>query len=254
MKYPIFIPSKGRATYELAKVCPVLDQSKLHYTIFVEPQDELTYRGIFGLASIVVLKENDKGIGYARQSMLDYAREKKIPVYWQLDDNIYGFYKVEGGKTAKCGAREALETAETYFDYHNAQAEVGLLGLDYQQYAWAKKDALSLNNRTWCSTLTRSDTGIDYAQDLDTREDVDFCLQHLLNGWRTILVHRYAMGKPPMAMNKFGGLSQQYKQGKGMTALRDLVEKYKDIPGLVGTKPMSQSRGLNVKINWRHFK
>jgi hypothetical protein len=87
------------------------------YTVFVEPQDTEAYRKA-GHASIVVLPENEKGIAYARQAILDYAVQNNDKWFWMIDDDIIQF---------SAGSAETIRSrlTETWTEefYANAPSE-----------------------------------------------------------------------------------------------------------------------------------
>lgn len=248
MKYPIYIPSKGRASPENAKLIALLDQSRLDYTIFVEPQDEYAYRGAFGRASFVVLPDNDRGLGYSRQRLLEHARSKGWAWYWHLDDDIAAFHSVENGRIKDCSPIQALEYAE---DLAGTIQGLAMLGLDFRQFAWSARGDFSLNRSVWVATLVNTATGLDYDATIPAKSDVDFLVKHLVAGWDSALIHRYAIGTPIMGKSKVGGMVKAYAEGKGEVAARLLSDRY---PSVIETKPSRDGRGLNIKINWKHFK
>jgi hypothetical protein len=57
------------------------------YTVFVEPEDAEAYRKA-GHASIVVLPENEKGIAYARQAILDYTIQNNDKWFWMRRHSV----------------------------------------------------------------------------------------------------------------------------------------------------------------------
>jgi hypothetical protein len=66
---PVYIPSKGRPDFATAKQ---LNKVERPFTVFVEPQDFKAYSDA-GHVSIVQLPENNRGIAYARQLIVEYA-------------------------------------------------------------------------------------------------------------------------------------------------------------------------------------
>lgn len=239
--FPIFIPTKGRAGR--ATITQVLDESKLQYTLVVEPQEVEDYKAAYPNADLMILAESDQGITYARQAILDYCREEGISWYWQIDDNISGFR----ASNEKVTARAALSAAEPYVgDYTN----LALVGLDYQQFAFRQEKPFTVNTRAFCCVLTRTDTGIDYRPETEMKEDVDFTLQHLDTGrWATLLVHHHAMDKPPMGQNKHGGLVEQYQSKQHEMAARVLCAMWPDYTDLVNKRI-----GLDAQVSWSSFK
>jgi TET-associated glycosyltransferase-like protein len=114
--FQIYIPSKGRPDFATARLFnephpPCIDpyvvvdidmeEKPRPYTVFLEPQDFEAYRKA-GHASIVVLPENDKGIAYARQAILDYAIQNGDKWFWMIDDDVIQFsaYQLDGYEDA----------------------------------------------------------------------------------------------------------------------------------------------------------
>lgn len=238
--YPIFIPTKGRAD-TISTIGPLLD-SRLNFTLVVEPQDEEAYRAKFPNADYLVLDRNDAGIGFARQSILNHCRAMGIQWYWSIDDNIHGFYQGQN----KCSARAALSFAESLTaSYGN----LGIVGLDYQQFGFRANNAYSVNRYAYCCTLINANVGIDYRSYFDTKEDVDYLLQLLISGFNSILVHKYAMDKAAMGTTTRGGLSEAYRQKRDHEAAARIASEYPFVE-LVEKK----NGRLDAKIAWRRFR
>jgi hypothetical protein len=74
-----------------------MEEKPRPYTVFVEPQDYEAYKKA-GHASIVVLPENEKGIAYARQAILDYAIQNNDKWFWMIDNDVIQFsaYQLDG--------------------------------------------------------------------------------------------------------------------------------------------------------------
>jgi glycosyltransferase involved in cell wall biosynthesis len=84
-----------------------------------KPQDFKAYSDADHV-SIVPLPENNRGIAYARQIILEYAIGHDDGWFWMLDDNIYSFaVKVKQGEIIKDDASllESVEYGE--FEVHD---------------------------------------------------------------------------------------------------------------------------------------
>jgi len=238
MTYPILVPSKGRAA--TATTPKILDGQ---CTLFVEPQDRAEYVARWQNTAIVELPANDQGIVYVRQYMLEWARKKGLAWIWVLDDNLRGLGRVKNRRIQKGDAKTILWEAEAAQTF---AARVGLIGLQYQQYAWATTRLYDFNRLTACCILIRTDTGINYRYGTDTKEDVDFCLLHLTQGWASVLWSSLAMCKPVIAGRKRGGLEQAYRAGEDIAASRHLVSLW---PGICR---LARKRGrLDIRVNWK---
>lgn len=110
----IAIPSKGRAGKMLVakKVLPQVSH-KFRIYIVVEPQEEQAYREAYPEYEIVVLPDNNRGIGYSRRQIQSMFNQEIILM---LDDDVEGYCKRSGEltaggypKLATCHPVEALE-------------------------------------------------------------------------------------------------------------------------------------------------
>jgi hypothetical protein len=241
MKYPIFIPTKGRA--DCAALPRLLCQSGISYTLVVEPQDEVDYRRSFPGVDLLILGGNDRGIVFSRQSILDHARRGGYKWYWQIDDNIRGFHEVKAGRCVHALPETALLETERAVCFHQ---KIALVALQYQQFAWSSRKQYDWNRRAYCCVLTRTDTGINYRDGMDGKEDVDFMLQHFRAGWMSVTMNHWAMGKPTMGENRKGGLVELYRAGRDGDAARKLVALWPRWCSLV-----QKGDRLDAEINWK---
>ena len=241
-EHPILIPSKGRPDARLPRL---LDECELSYALVVEPQDEAAYRQVLPSARYIVLPENDRGLSYARQQVLTLARDARLSHFWLLDDNVRGFYRIEHGKCLPCGPEEAFGYAEWLATNIPRAA---LVGLQYQQFAWNAKVAYQLNRYAYCCVLVDAETGIDYRPEFQFKSDVAFCLDHLTNGWRTVLVNKFAMNKPVMGANSHGGQSEGYKLHRDEEAARLLCKTFPRYATII-----QKTARIDARVDWGAF-
>ena len=103
---PIYIPSKNRPDGELLIY---LTERKIHFTLIIEPQDVEKYKEFKDKAKILILPEDNKGICYVRNFIINHNRNNGNDYYWMLDDDISGFYRGNGEKCIEIDIIEALE-------------------------------------------------------------------------------------------------------------------------------------------------
>jgi len=239
--FPIFVPTKGRPDAALIKV---LRDEGLSFYLVLEPQDKAKYLKRYPGSNFYILPMNDGGLAYARQCILRTAREMGIDWYWQIDDNITGFVEVVNGKCVDASARDALSGAEALVGRHK---RVGLIALEYMQFAWSATKEYQFNGRAYCTVLTSTRTGIDYSVELDAKADVDFMIKHFQKRWRSILVKRWSMKKPPMGKNKKGGQTAMYAANRNSVVAMELKRRWPRFCNLI-KKP----GGIDVRIDWRY--
>lgn len=212
----------------------------------VEPQEAEGYASVWPTAELIVLPDRDRGISFSRQWILDEARHRGLARYWQIDDNVKGFARVNGMSCQPCRPEEALRFAEELSD---KSPRIALVGFEYQQFGWSAKRAWRWNARAYCCVLTRTDTGKDYDPATEMKEDVDFCLQHVAAGWATALVSQYVMSKPKIGDSGAGGLAEKYAERKDEQAAKALCAKW---PGVVKLRRRDDGR-LDASVDWAAF-
>lgn len=242
--FPILIATKGRAG-KSATVAALLSDG-LPFSLFVEPQDAAAYQEAYPGVSLLILEQDSQGIGYARQAVLEHARETGLPWYWMLDDDITAFYQVVKGRNVKVGARVALAGAQGLFAEF---VDVAQAGLEYQQFAWAARRPVVFNS--YCDVAvcihTERTRMIRYRSEVDMKEDRDFTLQVRSMGYRTARVCCYAFAAPKNGSNA-GGLFEAYaSDGREANASRVMASLW---PGVC--RPIVKPDGRHdVKIDWK---
>lgn len=242
----IFIPSKGRSGN--CKTANLLTKNEMLFEIVVEPQEEDDYRMSNPDASILVLPDSNRGIGFVRQWILDYAR-KNYSSYWMLDDDITGFYKVEDKKCKRFSPELVLAQAQDLFE---STPTIAQGALEYQQYAWSAKHKLKFNS--YCDVAVwitpQKIPHLNYRTRMDLKEDRDFTLQILASGLNSARSCLTAFSAPKNGSNE-GGLFKEYAmKGRELEAVARMCEAW---PGIC--VPQVKPDGRNdLKINWSHFK
>jgi hypothetical protein len=241
MKWPVFVPSKGRPDSVLI--------NKLLQTSYVviEPQDRLIYENKIGKGRLVILPENDRGIGYVRQFILERCRALG-GWYWMLDDDISSFYRTENSKLIKIDPEKALCAAE---DLILKQSNVGQAALEYAQFAWSQTKPVKFFG--YCDVAVAVNTELtsfaNYRSEMNLKEDRDFTLQILANGARTMRCSMISFRAPKNGSNK-GGLHSVYaKRGREESAVDRMVFAW---PGIV-QKQVKKDGRVDCKIDWKFF-
>ncbi|NEO83808.1 MAG: hypothetical protein F6J87_06030 [Spirulina sp. SIO3F2] len=244
MTNQIFVPSKQRPG-ETALLSQ-LKSSSLDWVYVVEPQEEEMYRSYTD--RVLVLPENEQGIAYVRQWILDYCRAQNISWYWMLDDDISRFYKAVRGKNLAVSITEALEGAEKLISKHCDL--IGQAALEYQQFAWSAKKSIRWNSYCDVCVLINSAVIARYRKEVELKEDRDFTLQIQSSGLLTATVTRYSFAAPANGSNP-GGLQAVYQtKGKERASIRKMCELW---PGVCTPQTKSGGR-YDIKINWKVFR
>lgn len=234
----IFIPTKNRLNKE--KTYEILTNLGLSPRLVIEPQ-EVEQAKKLGF-NFISLPDNNRGITYSRNYILDYCQKNNIEKAVMMDDDIIQFRRVIAGKGYKDNTcfLDALE----YFK------EVNMCGsMQYGQFAWAQKKHIKFN--TYLEViffLYMPDIGNTRFEE-DTIEDRDFTLQLLLNRRvDTFSLQHYGFQVPSIGTNK-GGIASDSRAKKQEEWSYKMQKKWG--PDII--KIVTKKNGyVDVRINWKN--
>jgi hypothetical protein len=244
-KYPIFIPSKNRVHLNLT-VKALLDDSIPFYLV-IEPQEQKVYAEKYGQASLLILPENNQGLLFARNWIMDYSLSLGAERHWQLDDNIRDFRRYHKGQRIRCHSGVALKAVEDFSDrYEN----IGLSGMNYFMFASSVQQTppFYLNCHIYSCTLINN--AIPYRWRSVYNDDTDLCLQVLSGGWCTIAFNAFLATKTPTMINKGGNTDELYHGDGRLKMARSLERLW---PGVAEVKRRFRRPQHVIKGAWRKF-
>lgn len=253
-RYPIFIPSKGRWTKEMALTVKTLRDDGIDFRVVVEPQEEEEYLKL-GVDPLV-LPFSNLGLGSvpARNWIRDYAASLGWERHWVLDDNIFSFYRVWEGQRVPVHAGVSLRVCEDLTDRFE---NVGVSGLNYDMFV-IPFGGSGISTPYFRNVHVYSCCLVSAAMPCRWRgrynEDTDLCLQALVNGWCTLLVNAFTAKKvTTMTMGGgntdglYDGMSERDTMGRFEMA-RSLEKAW---PGLV---KISRKYGrYQHSVDWGRF-
>jgi hypothetical protein len=238
----IFVPSKNRI--DNATLLKFAEEQNESITVVVEPQDYEKYKNKYKSFNYLVLPINNGGITYVRNFIKQYTEENSIATYWQLDDDLTGFFNREGTKLIRTGF-DSLHSAQLQFKTN----KIALGSLEYRQFAWSASKEMILNS--FCDSCVYVDnskiTGLRYRDYVSGKEDRDFAMQVIKFGQNTGRTTLYAFSAPANGSNA-GGLKEIfYDLDKEKIAVERMVELW----GNQICVPIIKESGRNdIKIMW----
>jgi hypothetical protein len=244
-RYPVYIPSKGRA--DVSYTARFFLEDGLEFRIVVEPQEYETYREKFGAERLLKLPQNNQGLIYARNWIRDHSTKEGFSRNWQFDDNIRWVYRMNKGKRIRCNANVALSAIEDFCDRYT---NIGIAGLNYDMFALNDIDKpYYLNCHTYSACLF-SNT-MPYRWRLRMNDDVDICLQVVTGGMCTVNFNSFLV-KKCNTMTVKGGCTTEYK-GSKLARLRNAKILALTWPQYVTVVWKFNRWHFQVKDNWRCF-
>ena len=229
-----FIPTKERLN---TKTYKLFEEAGIEVKHFVEPNEFDLYE----VPNKINIKENDKGVTYVRNFMLNYARENNHEWVIFCDDDVNSF-GVYNGKTVKKTAgiwNDILEKAK--------KLPFELIGINYTQHAWHEKTSYSINKKFAEVCVLMNVKKIDWNYNDNTKEDRDFQLQTIKNGYGVLRFNHYWFSCPDVGSNK-GGLFDLYKDKKDVEWAENLVKAWYPYAKLVRKKER-----IDAKIDIKGF-
>lgn len=245
-RYPVYIPSKGRA--DVCYTAQALEKWGTPYHLVVEPQEEAAYRARFPGASILVLPwDNPGSVIPARNWIKAHSISRGAGRHWQIDDNIREFKRRWKGKRIPCDSSIALRVAEDFTDRYT---NIAVSGMNYEMFLpnGETPPPFLLNVRVYSCSLVNN--AIPHMWRGRYNEDTDLCLQVLADGWCTVLFNAVLVHKIRTMAVK-GGNTQTLYQGDGRLRMAKSLERM--WPGVVETRRRFQRPQHVVKDAWKKF-
>jgi hypothetical protein len=247
MKYPIYIPSKGRS--DVAYTADFLIRDGIPFHLVVEPQEYDLYKTVYGEDKLYILPFSNLGLGSipARNWIKEHATALGYERHWILDDNIRGLYRRYKGYRIPCHTNIAFSAVEDFVDrYEN----IGIIGLNYTMFVpdYDKVKPFCLNVHVYSAMCILN--SLPYKWRGRYNEDTDLCLQVLADGWCTVLVNAFLADKQATMTMKGGNSTSLYKADGRLKMARSLERLW---PGVVETKRRFRRPQHVIKDTWRGF-
>lgn len=233
----IFIPTKNRPNKQ--KTYEILTSLDLKPVLVIEPQEEQAIKGKY---EYILLPDNDRGISFSRNYILNYSRQNKFDYIVMIDDDVNSFYKKnEEGKLEK-NNESFLEALERFIEYR------GYCGLEYQQFAWCQDSKYTYNRSVEvCMMIYVPYIPDDVQFDPKSKEDKDFAIQMIMKGKKTMKMNDIALAVPSVGTNE-GGLHDWYQSEGDKQASEYMLEKWgEDIITLKQKKDR-----VDAMVNWKN--
>lgn len=234
----IFIPTKGRLNNQ--KTYNLLRELNLNPTLVIEPQEEneAFEKGY----NFIILPDNNKGISYSRNYILNYARINQFKYICMLDDDISQFGFIENKK--RVPDNKAFLKALEYFKESKTCGTI-----QYNQFAWCQPKPIVYNRGLEVVFFLYMPLLNNVMFEEDTIEDRDFSLDIILNHKvKTFRLNHLYFNVPSIGTNK-GGIESSNRYQKQIEWSQKMEKKW--TPEIC--KYIIKKNGMpDIKINWRN--
>lgn len=201
-KFPIYIPSKGRAFRPLT--IRRLTEMRIPFYVVVEPCDEESYRPVIGGGTLLVLPFENLGQGSipARNWIWEHALGMGAARHWIIDDNIARFYRLNHNRRIPVSTPAIFAAAEDFTERYDNVAFSGFNNIAFANDRTPTAKPFTLNTRIYSMTLINS--ALPYRWRGRYNEDTDICLRALKDGWCTVQFNAF-LGDKATTMRMKGG-------------------------------------------------
>lgn len=244
-RYPIYVPSKGRADRFLT--AKYMREDGVPFFTVIEEAEYDSYARVVDPESILVLPFSDQGsVIPARNWIKHHATKAGHERHWQLDDNIREIERWYKGHRIRSNAGPSLASSEDFIDrYEN----IAIGGLNYHMFAAANRPPFTVNCHVYsCMLILNS---IPHLFRGKYNEDTDICLQVLADGWCTVLINVFLIDKQTTMTMRGGNTDElEYFDDGRLKMARSLERNW---PGVVSTNRRYQRPQHIIKNAWRKF-
>lgn len=245
-RYPVYIPSKGRA--ERCLTALMFDRDGVPFSLVIEEQEFEEYASRFGEERLLVLPFSNQGLIAARNWIKEHSIERGFRRHWQFDDNIRTAHRVYQGKRLYCRSGTALAVCE---DFSDRYTNVGISGFNYTMFLTESMPAPPFRKNVHVYSCSLINNELPYRWRLRYNDDTDYCLQVLAGGGCTILLNAFLMDKIWTMSMKGGNTDDLYSYLDGRLKMARALEKA--WPGVVETRRRFQRPQHVVKDSWKKF-
>lgn len=249
MKYPIYIPSKGRASN--LKTVKMLEANDITaYYVVCEANEFNEYSKYVNWRNLLVLPSSGYGTSsVARNFCIEHSQRNGFAKHWQLDDDISRIYKHSKGKVLNDYPMHAFMDVEKFTE---SRPYIMMAGLNTSSsfLSTVKKDLMYNTSLTSCFLITNS----PFRFRLRMLVDMDYQLQLLAAGYSTLrfLNLAFTFVTP---MKQEGGYTKMYQSASiRRKCIQEFLELHPEIK--YGLKQLSNGIWVaeHIRHVWRLYK
>lgn len=123
MRVLIAVPSKGRSEVLRSNTLNWLQNTQYNFRVFVEPQDMHKYSLVTDM--YVNIKVNDKGIGFVKKYIGNFAIDNQYDLIFKIDDDIEAWERQHSTESSLRIFESAIQNCIDLFRKHNDIKVIG---------------------------------------------------------------------------------------------------------------------------------
>jgi hypothetical protein len=244
-KFPLYIPSKGRADTRLT--AKALEEMGVFYQLVIEEQEYDQYAAVVDKKKLLILDKKyqidydpcdelgntkSKGPGPARNFIWEHSIKQGHKWHWVMDDNIKLFRRYNKNQRIKCYDGTPFKVME---DFVLRYKNVAMAGPNYVMFV-TDRDAdhyppFTVNTRIYSCNLIRNDVPFRWRGRYN--EDTDLSLRMLKAGWCTIQFNAFLQDKINTQVLKGGNTKEFYEKEGTLPKSKMQLKLHPDVSRVV---------------------
>jgi len=230
LKYPIYIPSKGR--HESRLTIKALNNMGVDYRVVVEPQEFEQYSKHIDNKNLLTLPFSnlEQGSIPARNWIFEHSKKQGYKRHWIMDDNIEQFNRLNNNFQVKCNTGAIFRCVEDFVDRYK---NIALAGLEYDFFVKSrcKWNPYRMNTRIYSCTLI--DNSIPHRWRGKYNEDTDLSIRVLKDGYCTVLFLAFLQQKSQTQKIKGGNEKIYNETNQRKEFAESLAKQHPDVAKVV---------------------
>jgi len=241
-RFPLYIPSKGRAKNAITP--RALTKMGLPFYVVVEEQEYEEYAKRVDPKNLLILdpiyqrdyetlddlgETKSKGPGPARNFIWEHSIAEGHDWHWVMDDNIWYWWRLHENKQIRCADGTPFHAMETFvLRYKN----VGMAGPQYETFRPYRNGSppFTLGGRIYSCNLIRND--LPHRWRGRYNEDTILSLDILKDRWQTVLFYAFLQEKRTTQAMIGGNNDDFYSKEGTLPKSQMLAEVHPDVARL----------------------
>lgn len=247
VKFPIYIPSTGRAG--ALKTPRLLDKFGLEYYVVVERDEGEEYKRLYPNAHVLLLPDSNYGTSsVARNYCIQHSKIFDYPAHWQLDDDISNVFC---HNKAKVVHRDLVKIMTELEWMMVARPICAMVGIRVNNFLKQVTKSISVNSSITSFFLVRN-TSMKFRGTMLV--DMDYQLQALKKGYILLRRDDFAFSFAPPGKQP-GGYSHIYNDDKRrIAAIKEFLKNNPDVDSTINRNSAGYLVLKNARNIWKKYK
>ena len=243
----MYIPSYKRA--ECTKTAALFKKHKVPFFLVVDENDREDYCRAGYEEHLLLLPFLNNGTSYPPRNFIwEHSVSEGAKRHWQVDDNIFHFKRFTGKERQYIPPGVALRMIEEFSDQYT---NIAIFGPNYSTFCmpYQSTPPVRFNCHIYSCMCIKNDLPFRWRGPWN--EDVDLCLQSLVEGYCTIATQFVCQQKAATMTTKGGNTVSYSNLDSRAYGSRTLQAKW---PGLVELTNKYGRPHFHIKKNWAMFR